>query len=545
MDFLFIIALALVFGVLFARIFKKLKIPQVVAFVILGVILGAAGFKIINADLLQEFSPINSFALGIIGFLIGSELKKEVFQKFGKKLITILLFESIGAFVLVLFLTALFTKGNWALSILLGALASATAPAATVDVLWEYKSAGPLTTMVFAIVALDDGIALLLYGFANSSAHVLLNHQGFSWATAVFKPLYEIFGSAVLGILAALLLKLILKYLSQKVKEKGLLLSLTIGIILLIISVSAPLHLDLILGAMFFGITFANIAKKSEQSAFQEIQDFSPPIYILFFILVGARLQFLHIKSWIWILALIYIIARTIGKIAGASIGAWIAKAPTSVRKYLGFCLFSQAGVSIGLALLTAQNFSNHPEIGISVLSIITSTTFIVQIIGPPFVKFAITKSNEAFQNITIEDLLEKYKVKDIIERKKTTLQEDDNLQTIFKKVAQSSSIYFPVLNKKNQIKGLVTAMGLEKVLGMHELSTFLLASDLMEPLEWFTYDDTSLMEARNIMVDNNLNYLPVLSKDDNTQYIGVLELREIRKKLGEEIIRRKKLMEA
>ncbi len=218
-----VIAVALIFGVLGARLFKLVKIPQVVGYIVIGLILGVSVTNILTKNLIVEFRPINYIALGIIGFLVGGELKKSVFKKFGKSMIIILLFEGISAFILVGLFTGFFTK-NWSLAIILGALASATAPAATVDVLWEYKSAGVLTTMIFAIVALDDGLALLLYGFANSIARILVAHRVFSVYEALLKPLYSIGGAALLGALIAVIFRALLDLTKKYKHEQDLML---------------------------------------------------------------------------------------------------------------------------------------------------------------------------------------------------------------------------------------------------------------------------------------------------------------------------------
>ncbi len=196
---LLIIGSAIFGGSIGARIFQKLRIPQVVGYIIIGLIVGRSGFGLIGEEEIQNLLPFNFFALGIIGFMIGGELHRHTFKKFGRQFLKILLAEGLTAFAFVTLLTGLLAwliSGNFLIGLsfglILGAIASATAPAATVDVLWEYKTRGILTTTVLAIVALDDGLALLLYSFASSVALRLSGADEASFLVGFLHTFYEI-----------------------------------------------------------------------------------------------------------------------------------------------------------------------------------------------------------------------------------------------------------------------------------------------------------------------------------------------------------------
>ncbi|HOY10877.1 MAG TPA: cation:proton antiporter, partial [Candidatus Omnitrophota bacterium] len=201
LNMLLVLGLALFGGTIGGRLFQKIKVPQVVGYILIGFLLGPSVIGVINAPMLQTLMPFSYFALGLIGFMIGGELNRETLKKYGKQFMIILLFEGLFAFVLVTLLiggigTLFFkdTKMVWSLALLLGAISSATAPAATTDVLWEYKAKGPLTTMVFGIVALDDVLAIILFAVASSVVtHLIGTSQNASFA-AFFQPLYEIGG---------------------------------------------------------------------------------------------------------------------------------------------------------------------------------------------------------------------------------------------------------------------------------------------------------------------------------------------------------------
>ncbi|RKX99972.1 MAG: cation:proton antiporter [Spirochaetes bacterium] len=538
-ESLLVIGAALIFGVIGARLFKAVKIPQVVGYIIIGIALGVSGADIITKDLIQKFAPLNYLALGIIGFLVGGELKKSVFKKFGKSMIIILVMEGMLAFIIVSLLIGIYTK-NWGLAIVLGALASATAPAATVDVLWEYKSAGVLTTMVFAIVALDDGLALLLYGFANAIARILIAHKGFSIMSAIIKPLYEIGGSAALGIGIAFIYRYLLDITGRYRHEKDLMLSFTFGSIVLIIALSLKFGFDLILAEMFFGVTFVNIAPHYSQRVFELMKGFSPPIYILFFVLAGARLEVTSVTVITLVTALLYLVGRTSGKMLGASIGARVSRSPKKVSKYLGFCLFSQAGVTIGLAISTFHTF---PELGITIINVVTLTTFLVQIIGPPFVKFAITKADEAGKNITEDEMLEKYKVEYAMDKNPSVIRIGDNLDFVINTISSNKYDDIPVINDNNEIVGVISLSQIKPLLNINIPRSAIIAEDVMTPVKYIITGSKSLLEAYRIMKNYNVNYLPVVSEKNSKKLVGFLSIEHINSIIREETIKLKEAL--
>jgi Kef-type K+ transport system membrane component KefB len=393
MNILLIFGIILFSGLAVGRLFEKIGIPQVVGFIVLGVLLGDSVLSILPTSLLDSFSSLTYIALAFIGFIVGSELKYSAFKKYGKQFFIILVSEGLLAMALVTTVTTLWT-GNLALGILLGALSSATAPAATVDVLWEYHSKGPLTTTILAIVALDDGLALILYGFAFALAGVLVEGGSLSFHVMLLQPFIEIFGALSLGAIIAFLLDRIVKI----IKIDDDLLIVNVAAVLLVSGIAQYFGFSLILSSMALGLVLTNLHPDRNEKCFTKVKAFVPPIYIIFFLFVGARLQ-IGLLPTMGILGLLYIIGRTAGKWVGAWLGAWISGAESAVRKYLGWALFSQAGVAIGLALDIYQHFGKYGTtgelMGHTVLNIIAATTLIVQIIGPPSVKFAIKKAKE------------------------------------------------------------------------------------------------------------------------------------------------------
>ncbi|MFQ6034791.1 MAG: cation:proton antiporter [Sedimentisphaerales bacterium] len=540
LNLLLLLGIAVFGGTIGARLFQKLHIPQVVGYVIVGVLIGQSVFKLITVETIESLTPFSIFALGIIGFMIGGELRYEVFKKYGWQFLTIMLSEGLFSFVLVTLATtfiAILLGRNWhislALGVVLGAISSATAPAATVDVLWEYKTRGILTRTILAIVALDDGLSLLLYGFASSFAGVLLGSGQADWAESVLAPLWEIFGAMGLGIAAGLLLIFVLRY----VGETGQVLVFSIASVTLVVGLSIALKVESILAAMLLGATLANLLPRRSQSIFEIVEKFSPPIYVLFFVLVGARLELSAAPLWMIVLAIVYVLGRSIGKISGCWFGALISKSPSTLQKYLGICLFSQAGVAIGLSILASHRFGD--SIGQAIILIITLTTFLVQIVGPPMVKLAVAKAGEIGMNITEEDLIKTYKVAEVMNTDAPVISPGMSLGDVVKLVSGTDSFYYPVVDKSYKLIGAITLGGIRNTFATQELNDWLVALDIMEPIITAITPDIALSEAFERARRLDIEYIPVVDSGQQGRFVGLLDCRAIRRQLSAEVLSR------
>jgi Kef-type K+ transport system membrane component KefB len=351
LNMLLFLGLALFGGSIGGRIFQRFRIPQVVGYIIIGVLIGEAGFKLVDHNVIETLQPFNYFALGLIGFMVGGELRKDVFQRYGKQLMIILLCEGIAPFILVtLLITSLgfFIFGDikisLALGLLFGAIASATDPATTTDVLREYKTRGPLTRTILGIVALDDGLALLLFVIASSIAGSLVGNFHTSIFRVFLHPLYEIGVAVAIGGISGVILNKIL----AKHYEKDKLLAFAIGAVLFVTGLSLAIKVEMLLAAMTMGVIVVNYRPRKSKEIFELVNGFAPPIYVLFFVFVGAKLSISNLSFSLVIIVLLYLIGTILGKAFGARFGARISGAPKSVQKYLSLGLFSQAGIAIG-----------------------------------------------------------------------------------------------------------------------------------------------------------------------------------------------------
>lgn len=377
-----------------SKLFQRIGIPQVVGFIVMGVLLGTSFLNIVPLELAQELAFISEIALGLIGFDMGSHLLWGELRKLGRSIVFILLFEAIGTFLLVSGGIVLITR-SWHTAIIFGALASATAPAATVDVLAEYDAKGPLTTSLLAVVGLDDALALLLYSIAAALAESILAHSATpSLADIASLPLFEIGGSVVLGIALGWLLDQIM----CRMPRQHDIMAVSISFVFFGVGISEALGFSLILTTMIMGLVVVNRCPGNAKHIRFTIEQAGPVIYVLFFALVGARFQ-IRLLPTMGLLGIAYVLLRSLGKFTGAWLGGTIGRAEPAVRNNLGLGLLSQAGVAIGLALASARRFSAHGEegqaLGQMIINVITATTFVVQIIGPICVKQAIRRAGE------------------------------------------------------------------------------------------------------------------------------------------------------
>jgi len=268
MNALLLIGLAIFFGTVTGKVFQRMKIPQVVGYILIGLVIGKSFLHLFEQPAIDSMMPLVNFTLGIIGFIIGAELKRSVFAKYGWSIYSVLLGEGLLTFVLVTTAVTLITQKLY-LGLLFGAIASATDPASTISVLWEYRAKGPLTTTLTSVVALDDGLAIILYGFANVFAKALLTKESFSLLHSVGLPLFEICQALLLGFFVGLL---VLKV-AFRIKERELAMAVVTGAVAIVAGISLWLHLDLILSCMALGATIANVLPKKSEPLFKAFRE--------------------------------------------------------------------------------------------------------------------------------------------------------------------------------------------------------------------------------------------------------------------------------
>ena len=535
-NIILLIGIAIFGGTVGARIFHRLSIPRIVGYVAIGIVLGPL-LGIISRQTIRDMEPFNMFALGIIGFLIGGELKREIFVKFGRQVVAILLFEGLAAFLLVGTLSFAITwyfsdwKTALAVGVVFGAICAATDPASTMSVLWECKARGPLTAMLTAIVALDDALALVLYAICVSVAGVVVGHQETGFFYALLSSLYEIFGSLVIGVAAGIVLNWILK----RTDEPERVLIFSISLALLIIGVAITRELDVIISSMALGVTLTNIGTRKVLSSFKLVHRFSAPIYVLFFVIIGARLNVTVMSTQVWFLAAAYVIGSIVGKTTGAWWGATYSKAVPTIRRHLGFCLYQQGTIAIALLLMASSRFEG--QLRDTMLSVIIIGVFTLQLIGPVFVKIGVKKAGEAGLNITEDDLIRTYSVADVMDRKVPVITSALPLSEVINVVSTTESFYYPVVDNDKRLIGAVTLDGIRNTFATQELNNWLIAMDIVEPIVADISPDTALSEAFNRTKELGIEYMPVLDPKQEDRFVGVLDANAARRKLSAEVL--------
>jgi len=385
MNTLFYLALILFAGLIFGRVVKQIRLPNVTGYLIAGLLIGPYVFKLIPLDLVEGLELVSEMALGFIAFSIGSEFKLSYLKKAGMLPIVIALFEALTASILVTVVLLIFGF-DIELALLLGAIAAATAPAATVMVIRQFKAKGPVTSTLLTVVALDDAVALIAFGLAAAIVNILQHPGESSVILAIIMPVAEIIGSILLGFLLGFLFVLPLRYFKKASNR----LIIIMAFIFLGSSLATMLGLSSLLLCMSMSAMLVNASKEAE-SILKLSDSVTAPIYVMFFVVSGMGLDVSILPS-VGLIGILYIITRVIGKVAGAYIGAAIMKAEEAIRKYIGFTLVPQAGVAIGLTLLASRMV---PEYAQTIRTVVLSATLIYELVGPGITKFSLKKAGE------------------------------------------------------------------------------------------------------------------------------------------------------
>ncbi len=394
-----LIGIAVTLGLFSGRLVKKVGLPSIIGYMLLGTVMGVSVLKLFHHEHLRELTFITDIALGFVAFSIGNELKISTLKSLGKSIGLIIIFESVSALILVALLVYLVT-GDLVTALIFGSLAPATAPAGTVAVIREYRAKGKLSSSLYAVAGFDDGVAILLFGFTAAIAkQILLSNSGISQgslATGLIQPSVEIVLSLVLGSALGFLYS----YLIPKLVSKNNIPALTFGFILMGAGLAEMFHLSLILVNMGIGFVLANTTKHSTVvSVNEQLRSLMPLLFILFFFLAGAHLNFASLPA-LGLIGVAYIVGRSAGKIGGAWLGAYVGGATSTIRNNIGLGLLSQAGVAIGLSLLVSQEFSSIDSaqahsIAASVVTTITATCILFEIVGPVTARIALKRAGE------------------------------------------------------------------------------------------------------------------------------------------------------
>ncbi len=394
MNFLLMLAIALFAGLLSTRLMKLVKLPNITGYLIIGLLIGPHCINIVGEEEVASLSLLIEIALGFIAFSIGSEFKIESLKKIGKNVFFITFIQAFLALVFVdisLIILGLIQgtlQENLPLVLVLGAIATATAPAATLMVVKQYKARGKLTDTLLLVVALDDAFGLILFAVSLAIAKVFANGEVITFTSIALMPLLEIAVSLGIGAVLGLILSLATRFFQSRANR--LIWMITVVFTGVGLSQILPISVSPLLLCMMIGAVFCN-TRNDSLIILDGMERWTPPLFMLFFIISSAELDLTVIPA-VGVVGIIYLIARSAGKYFGAYLGSSIVKEEKSIRNYLGLALLPQAGVAIGMAKISSEAL---PQYSSQILAIVLCATLFYELVGPVVTKFALKKSGD------------------------------------------------------------------------------------------------------------------------------------------------------
>ncbi|MCL2016002.1 MAG: cation:proton antiporter [Defluviitaleaceae bacterium] len=382
----FKLAILIFVGLIFANVIEKIGLPKVSAYFLTGVLLGPSVTGFLTVDDLNSLQIVSQVALACICFGIGKSFNYNEIKGYGARIIVLTLFESLTTSVFVFAVLFFVLRQSFEVSILLAAIAAATAPAVPLMVLRQFKAKGALSKTIIPIVGLDDVVCVVVFGLSLA----IVKASGGTEETLGYATLHmiiNIFVTLITGVTLGYIFSLIIKELDKKSD----ILILTIGIATLGVGLALMFELELIILSITTGTIVANFVPKSDAIFDNLTSNFMPPLFLVFFGISAASLELAYLAD-VSLIGIVYILARGLGKVAGSAIGANVGKFPAVVKKYLGMAILSQAGVGIGLAVIVRQELG---EVGQRVYTIALAGVLVYEIIGPLLTKYAVKRAGE------------------------------------------------------------------------------------------------------------------------------------------------------
>lgn len=407
-QMLICLSIALIAGLLMSRLAKAVNLPAVTSYLVAALLLGpfvlgrlglsGLGIGFGSLEQVEGYGVVTQVALGFIAFVIGNEFRLSSLRSMGQQAITVGIAQAVITTALVdvalVGVHLLFPQVlSLASAITLGSIAAATAPAATLMVVKQYKAKGPLTHLLLMVVAIDDAVGLVLFSASYGVANAL--EQGhMDLLSVVVEPLMEILLSLLLGAVAGYLLNLLEVYFHSRSKRMSLSVAfvlLTVGVSLLEVEVGGVrCGFSLLLVCMMTGTVFCNVCPTSEE-LMDRLDRWVSPINILFFVLSGAELDLTILSNpLVLLVGVVYIASRSLGKIGGAYASCRATKCSPSIQKYLGITLLPQAGVALGMAAEAAQLSDGH-----MVRNVVLFSVLVYELVGPTLTRMALTAAGE------------------------------------------------------------------------------------------------------------------------------------------------------
>lgn len=381
---IFVLGLFLMFGGSAYTLARTLKLPRVTLLVISGLIIGPSVLDLVPEAIVELFPTMSYIALSMIAFRLGDAFVDFDLVKEGPRVLVMSLSKTIVAAGLV-FTIAYVIRGDLVLALLLAGLAPASAPAATLDVISETKAKGPLTSTIVSVLAIDNVLGVTLFTILLIVAEIVAGKG--EPTQELLSGIWEIGGAIGLGLIIGWLMARLAGRLRV---GKVSLLQIT-GFVFLCAGLAYQIHASYLLACILLGATVAKNRAQPKKNIFSTVEDISEPFLVIFFLLAGCELDLSAIKA-LGLIGIAYVLARCIGFIIGGGLAARVVNAEPAVQENIGWSLFPQAGVALGLAVMTLERF---PEIGPLLVSIIVSTTVVFELFGPTVTRWRLSKAKE------------------------------------------------------------------------------------------------------------------------------------------------------
>ena len=393
LPMLLLIGTMAIAGLFVGKLAGLAKLPSIIGFMLVGVVLGPSLLGLLDLSVQAELGFLSDIALGFVALSIGLELRFKTLRSLGSGIAPLILGESFVAFAFVTILVYLVSK-DLPLALLFGGLAPASAPAGTVAIIREYRASGRLTQALYAVVGFDDGLGIIIFGFASAVAKALVLGDS-RLGGMLITPLAEIGLSSVIGVGVGLIYGVVLRPLTQG-RDVFI---FTVGVVLLTIGICELTGASLIFTNLVVGVTVVNSQRENVTKPIgTNLTAVMPLLFVLFFILAGANLHISALPA-LGLIGVTYVVARSAGKIAGSWLGAIVGRTERKIRNLTGLGILSQAGVAIGLALVVKEEFAPLGEsgarIGGIVITTITASSIVFEIVGPILAKYALKRAGE------------------------------------------------------------------------------------------------------------------------------------------------------
>lgn len=389
-NLIFGIGALLLAGFVGGKLATRFRLPTISGYIVAGLLLGPSVLNVVPDHIVESLAPVPHIALGLIALTIGSEFRIAKLRQTGRNILIITTIQLLATFAAVS--AALIAFGAPPpMALLLGAIASATAPAATVAIAQELRARGPLVSVLFGVVALDDAFCITLFGFVMAFAAAMVGTGVQTPAVMVLHPLREIAVSAAIGLLMGLMVhRLVLTR-----KSNNEIIVIVLGFVLLVSGITLSIHVSPLIANMMMGFMLVNLSAKNTR-IMRILEPLTPPIYAAFFALAGTELDITTLAR-VGVLGLVYLGARAAGKYFGALAGATAAREPATTKRYLGLALLPQAGVAIGLILVLQDTpaFTHLPYMS-TMVNVVLASILVNEVIGPPLTKLALEASGSA-----------------------------------------------------------------------------------------------------------------------------------------------------